>query len=81
MRFEFKISNHTNQQDQHDISYPGYKEHKSVKKKSCIYSKHKTQAIFEDYSSNFRYILNAYRKAGSIQISVFCYCIIFLIHR
>lgn len=51
------------------------------KKKSCIYSKHNTQAIFKDYSSNLRYILNIYRKAESIQISVFCYCTIFFIRR
>lgn len=31
--FEFKILNHTNQPEQHDLSYPGYDEHESVEKK------------------------------------------------
>lgn len=30
-----------------------------------------------DFSSNLRYILTTYRKVGSIQITVFCYCTIF----
>lgn len=44
--FEFKILNHTNQPKQRDLSYPACDEHKSVKKKSCVYLKHTTQAIF-----------------------------------
>lgn len=34
--FEFKILNYTNQQKQRYLSYPGYDEHKSMKKKFCI---------------------------------------------
>lgn len=75
--FKFKILNHTNQPEQLDLSYPGYDEHKSGKKMFCIYSKHNTQAILKDYSSNLRYILNTYRKVVLIQISVFCFCTIF----
>lgn len=44
--FEFKILNHTNQPEQHDLSYPGYDEHESVKKKSPAFIRSTTPKQF-----------------------------------
>lgn len=77
MCFEYQIFNHKKQSEQDYLSYPYPGYHEYSEEMLTIYSKHNTEAIFKDYSSNLRYILYIYRESGSIQISVFCYRTIF----
>lgn len=79
LNIKFLITKSSPGQDDLSYPYPGYDEYSE--EMPTIYSKHNTEAIFKDYSSNLRYILNIYGESGSIQISVFCYCTIFFIHR